>query len=159
MISTSLGMLNTDFVERHITKFKTRIPTLILCVALLPLAVVVPVAQDESDKPATSPAKKPVDKKAKINVHIIVSAEGKHALPSGSKIDLLGNEQTCQDVQRLQHSIGPDGATFPDLPPCKVKLKIYITGFDTKTVSVDLADYKDPMRILVKSNGPPVISW
>jgi hypothetical protein len=123
------------------------------------VAVAAPVPQDEPGKPATSPARKPADKKAKINVHIIVSAEGKDTLPSGSKIDLLGNEPACEDVQRLKHSIGPDGATFPDLPVCKVKLKIYITGFDTKTVVVDLADYKDPMRILVKSTGPPVINW
>ncbi len=132
---------------------------MLLCVALAQVAVAAPASQDEPGKPAISPAKKPVDKKAKINVHIIVSAEGKDALPSGSKIDLLGNEPACEDVQRLKHSIGPDGATITDLPVCKVKLKIYITGFDTKTVVVDLADYKDPMRILVKSNGPPVISW
>jgi hypothetical protein len=117
------------------------------------------VPQDEPGKPGTSPAKKTADKKAKISVHIIVSAQGKDALPSGSKIDLLGNEPACQDVQRLQHGIGPDGATFPDLPVCKIKLMIYITGFDTKTALVDLADYKDPMRILVKTNGPPVVSW
>ena len=136
-------------------KFKTRIPTLILCVALWHVAGAVPVPQDEPGNPGTSHAKKP----AKINVHIIVSAEGKDTLPSGSKIDLLGNEPACEDVQRLKHSLGADGATFPDIPICKVKLKIYITGFDTKTAVVDLADYKDPMRILVKSSGPPVISW
>jgi hypothetical protein len=71
----------------------------------------------------------------------------------------MGNDPACEDVQRLKHSIGADGATFADLPICKVKLKIYITGVDTKTAFVDLADYKDPMRILVKSNGPPVVSW
>jgi len=145
-------------LERNITKFKTRIPVLILCVALSRPAVAVPFPQDEPSKTGTSPAKKPVDKKARIDLHIIISAEGKQALPSGSKIDLLGNGQACQDVQRLQHSIGPDGgATFVDLPLCKVKLTIYITGFDTKFVFVNLADYKDPMRIVVKSNGPPVI--
>jgi hypothetical protein len=149
-----LGLI---FWERNVTKFKTRIPTLLLCAALAQAAVAAPVPQDETGKPATSPAKRPVDKKAKINVHIIVSAEGKDALPSGSKMDLLGNEPACEDVQRLKHSIGADGATFTDIPVCKVKLNIYITGIDTKTVCVDLADYKDPMRILVKSNGPRVI--
>jgi hypothetical protein len=159
VISSPLGMLHTDLLETNFTKFKTRIPILILGVALLQVAVAVPVPQDEQGKPETSAAKKPVEKKAKISVHIVVSAQGKDTLPSGSKIDLLGDEPTCEDVQRLQHSIGPDGATFPDLPRCKVKITIYITGFDTKPAFVDLADYKDPMRILVKSNGTPVISW
>ena len=134
-------------------KSKILTPTLILCVALSCLAVAVPGPQNEQDKPKISPAKK-----AKIDVHIIISAQGKNPLPSGSKIDLLGNEPRCQDVQRLQHSLGPNGATFPELPVCKVKLKIYITGFNIQIVSVDLAHYKDPMRIQVQSKGPPVIS-
>ena len=131
---------------------------IILFVALSPFAVAAPVFQGEPKTPETSPANRPVDKRGKLDLHIIVSAQGKKTLPSGSKIDLLGNEQTCHDLQRPQHSIGADGgATFVNLPLCKVKLTIYITGFDTKIVSVDLASYHDPLRILVKSNGPPIV--
>jgi hypothetical protein len=142
---------------RNIMEFKAQVATFILFVALLPLAVAVPVLQGEPTNPETSPANTPVDKKANIDLHIIVSAEGKQTLPSESKIDLLGNEQACHDLQRLRHSIAPNGkATFVDLPACKIKLTIYITGFDTKSISVDLAHYKDPLRVLIKSNGPPV---
>jgi hypothetical protein len=140
-------------------KYKTGIPALFLCLALLRLAVAAQAPQDETTKPENSPAPKTTQKKTKISVHIIVSAEGHDKLPSGSRIDLQGREEACKDVQRLQQSIGPDGTTFLDLPICRVELRIYITGFDTKIISVDLAAYKNPMRVLVKSKRPPVISW
>lgn len=134
-------------------KFKT----IILFVALFPFAGASGL-RGEQTNPAMRPANTPVDKKANINLQVIVSAEGKQTLPSGSKIDLSGNEQTCHDLQRLQHSVAQNGAaTFNNVPTCKIKLTIYITGFDTKSISIDLADYKSPLKILVKAQGPPIV--
>jgi hypothetical protein len=48
-------------------------------------------------------------------------------------------------------------ATFANVPKCKVLMKIFITGFDTKTVIVDLTNYQDPMKILVNVEGPPKV--
>ena len=86
-----------------------------------------------------------------------MSAEGRDKLPAGSTIELKGDEDACKKVRPPEQNITSDGVTFPDLPVCKVKLWIFITGFDAKILPVDLAHYKDPMRILVKSSGPPVV--
>ncbi len=128
-----------------------------LCVALLRPAAAIPVPQEEPVKPENGEAQKTAAKKTRITAHFTVSAEGKSTLPPGSKIELKGDAASCKNLLRPPQHLGPEGATFPDLPLCRVKLWIYITGFETKIVSVDLAKYKDPMRILVKSKGPPVV--
>jgi hypothetical protein len=60
-------------------------------------------------------------------------------------------------LKRDQH-LEPDGVTSITLPLCKVKLNIYISGIDSKTVSVDLGKYKEPIKILVKLKGEPTVS-
>jgi len=101
------------------------------------------------------PSQKTAD--ATITVHVEVSAEGMTKLPTGSTIRIKGDEKSCKNLEQEQ-SLNSDRATFSSLPICKVKLKIYITGFDGKVLSVDLAKYKDPMKILVKSAGVPVVN-
>jgi len=126
----------------------------LLCLALLQLALATPASQDESGQPNNAIK----SEKKKITLHIQLSAEGMDPLPTGSTIELKGDEETCKtNVQQTQH-VELGEATFPDLPVCKVRLWIFITGFDTKTVPADLAKYKDPIRIVVKSNGPPVVN-
>jgi hypothetical protein len=89
-----------------------------------------------------------------ILLHIKISAQGMEAVPNGSSIDLKGNQETCRKLERTQN-LQAGNATFPDLPVCKVQLRIFITGFNTLLVCVDLANYQDPLRILVKHNEPP----
>jgi hypothetical protein len=132
---------------------------MVLCLALPPFAAAIPLPQDEPPKPESTETKKTVEKKTNISVHFTVEAEGKSSLPTGSKIDLKGDARACKNLKRLQQHLGSDGATFPDVPVCKVRLWIYITGFETKTLSLDLAHYKGPARILVKSKGPPAVDW
>ena len=98
------------------------------------------------------------DSDSTITIDIKVSAEGIETLPQGSTIELKGDDESCKDLRRPEEPIGPDGeVAFSDLPVCKVKLSIFITGFDFKTTVVDLAKYKGPIQIRVKVNGPPEV--
>jgi hypothetical protein len=93
-----------------------------------------------------------------INVRIKVSVEGMAALPEESSIQLKGLD-ACATLAR-HGSLDAEGeTTFSGVPVCKVMLKILITGLDAKILpSVDLAAYRSaPMRIQIKSSGPPIV--
>lgn len=98
----------------------------------------------------------PKTPQAPLLFHLKVSAEGMETLPTGSTIELKGNQEKCKSLKQKQ-IIRSGEVTFQDLPICKVQLLIFITGFATKQVSIDLAGYSQPMRILVKTNGPPEV--
>ena len=145
-------------------KYRIGILTMLLCLSVPRLATGTSTSQDEN-KPANSDAKHTTpDSKTKkpglnstISLHIKISEQGK-ALPVGSSIELKGSHETCGNVERTQ-TIQLGEVTFPDLPVCKVQLRIIITGFDVLPISVDLMEYKDPMLILVKAVGTPEVKY
>ena len=141
---------------------KARILQVLLCAALLLSSIATPALQGNADKPGNGGAKPAADGKAKaqakratIPLHIKVSAEGMQKLPSGSKVEIRGQEG-CADLQST-HPILLGEASFPDVPRCKILLRIIITGFNVQNVPVDLARYQDPMKVLVKISGPPEV--
>jgi hypothetical protein len=145
-------------------KYKTGILTVLLCMTLVLSTAAVSALQAEPDKPKTGDAAKTNDIKDKkpgadstIAVRFKISAENTPTLPTLSKVELSGADESCKKVQGEQ-PIESGQVTFTKLPVCKIRLKIFITGFDTKTVSVDLANYKEPMLIFVKSIGDPVVT-
>ena len=146
-------------------KYKLGLVILTFCLALAGMAVVAQSTPEEN----TSDSKKTEDAKpgnpdkpgaaSNINLQVKILAEGKHPLPSGSRVELKGDEKSCEKVSRPLQNLESEGvASFPDLPACRVRLSIYITGFDRKSVPVDLTHYKDPLQILVKAVGPPVVN-
>jgi len=138
----------------------------VVVAALLLLALSLPAVarpQEETDKskkqePATTEEKK---SSPTISVPIKMSAEGKSSLPSGSNIEWEGVGKSCS-TETGKKNLNSDGLTVVNLPACTVKLVIFITGFDTKTVTLDIAKdkekYKEPIRILVKHKGSPEIA-
>lgn len=135
--------------------------------ALLVLAVLWPakgLPQDHPDKSKQNEAPKAEEKRndSAVSLKILISAEGKEAIPSGSKIQWEGSEENCKEVSGEQN-LRPTGATPVRLPVCKVRLTIFITGFNTKAVTVDLAGnekrYAEPIRIIVKLQGPAEVTW
>lgn len=135
---------------------------LLLFILILPgLAVASPASQEDNnsgnkksedkkpDKPATTPT---------VTLHVKVSTESA-VLPKGSTIELKGDDKNCDTLSRPGQSLEPDGAvTFPNLPECKVRLLIFITGYEFKVAPVDLGHYKDPIQISVRKVGPPIVS-
>src|SRR2546422_5862291 len=124
MIATNL--------QKNTMKYKIGIPTL-LCMVLLRFAVGISFPQDEPSKPENGRIKKTDDKKATkpsanatITVHVKISAEGMETLPTGSTIELRGDEQSCKNVHR-ESNIKSDEVIFLDLPMCKVRIAIYVT--------------------------------
>lgn len=117
-------------------------------------AVLAPV--DPAEKPAEE-ATKAVEKPSAITMRIAVSAEGMERLPEGSRVELKG-ENGCKNLERGQMILS-GGALFPDLPLCKVKLRIFITGFPTKAASLDLTNYKRPITVVVREDGPLAVTW
>jgi outer membrane protein assembly factor BamA len=147
-------------------KYKIGILATLLCLVLFHLAVAIVIPQDEPNKPRNGDTKKTQDNPtprvgsdATVSVRIKVSAQGMRTLPAGSTIQLKGNQDTCKEAVEREQPIQAGEATFRDLPVCRVKLWIYITGFDSQTVKVDLANYRDSLQIMVKSIGPPVVTW
>jgi len=172
-------------LEKNSMKYKVGVPIFLLCLALSVLAGAAHSPRQEVDKSksrdvrATAEAKLPDEAKktdgkktdekktdekktgktgpgSTVTLRIEISAQGMERLPTGSTIQVKGDDESCRHLEQEQ-SINSEAATFTNLPVCKVKLHIYITGFDGKTVPADLAKYKEPMRIQVKSNGPPIV--
>jgi hypothetical protein len=120
--------------------------------------------QDKINKSKKEEAAKTAEKKTNstVTVKIKVSVEGKSSLPSGSRIEWRGVPESCKSVTGMKN-LGSDGAVSLNLPTCKVKLMVFITGFDTKLVTIDVPEnknkYKDPIRIKVKHQGSPHVAW
>jgi hypothetical protein len=117
------------------------------------------VEAPEEDEATQAPQKKP---QSTANVKVKVSAEGKAVLPSGSKIQWEGIGATCRNV-RGEKTLQSAGATPVSLPACKVRFTVFVTGFDTKAVTVDLAGKEDkfdePILISIKRQGPAQVTW
>jgi hypothetical protein len=96
------------------------------------------------------------------NVKVVISAEDKPTIPSGSKIEWESIGDSCKSASGEQN-LRPTDATPLTLPVCKVKLTIFITGFNAKAVTVDLVGnekkYGDPIQIKVKVQGSAEVSW
>jgi hypothetical protein len=165
-------------------KYTIGAPILLLCLALSVVAGAAHRMPQQVDKPKGADVRTTADAKAgekktdetkksdetktgekktiktgpgsTVTLRIEISAQGMATLPTGSTIQVKGDDESCKHLEQEQ-SINSEAATFTNLPVCKVKLHIYITGFDGKTVLADLAKYKEPMRIQVKSSGPPVV--
>jgi len=115
-----------------------------------------PLPPSEPTEMAPPPADAP---KPALDVRIAVVAEGMDRLPSNSRVELQGEGPgACKSLKRDQ-MIQADGVLFRDLAVCKVKLRLFITGFDTKAVLLDLANYKGRLKITVKEEGPPTVTW
>jgi hypothetical protein len=145
-------------------KYKTAILTTLLCLGLIRATAAVSWVQSEPDKPKTGDTPKPSDKTDKsppadsvMTVRFKISAEKSPTLPTQSKIEMSGADEKCKDVQGSQY-IKSGEVTFTKLPVCKIKLTIFITGFNSQIVSIDLAKYKEPILIMVKSTGDPVVA-
>jgi len=116
------------------------------------------LTQIRSDKP--QPSDSQIAAKT-ASVKVVVSAEGKTAIPSGSKIQWEGTSESCTNVTGEQ-TLRPTETPLR-LPVCKVRLTIFITGFNTQAVVVDLVGnekkYADPIHITAKLQGSAEISW
>ncbi|HXJ15454.1 MAG TPA: hypothetical protein VNH19_24540 [Candidatus Limnocylindrales bacterium] len=139
-------------------KHKTGILSVLLCLALLCVAPSKSGFQIDQDTPKTGDK---VDKKGDadslINVRFRISAENKDTLPTQSKVELSGADEKCKNVHGNQ-DIKSGEVMFTKMPVCKIKLKIFVTGFDTRVVIVDLAGYKEPMLVALKANGTTVVT-
>jgi hypothetical protein len=93
----------------------------------------------------------------KIDVHIKIKASNAKTLPAGGSIELKGVEDSCNSLSQGQPIMGGQ-ATFQDLPVCKVRVDIVVTGFNVNRVKVDLRTYKEPMEIRIAKDGSAVVS-
>lgn len=132
-----------------------KIMNAVLWASLLPFAAASSLSQDSTTKPKNNVAKAPAHAR-KTSLHIKVVAERRSSVPGGSRIELYG-QNACRELEPKSSGIRLGEASFESLPRCKVLLRIFITGFSTKSLPVDLGKYKDPMQILVKVDGPPIV--
>lgn len=145
-------------------KCKIEIPVALLSLVLLLPPITIAFPQDAPDKPNKDDAPKTDDKKhnSTASIQIKFSAEDRASLPSGSKIQWNGEDNTCKQVKGGQ-PIGPGGVTSLEVPVCKINILIFITGFNIKTVTLDLPKnserFKDTIHIAIKHQGEPEVDW
>ena len=93
----------------------------------------------------------------KVDLHIKIAAENMATLPAGATVEMKGDEDRCKDLLEGQ-TIVASSVNFQDVPVCKVRLDVVITGFNVNRVKVDLASYKEPMEIKVNKAGSAAVS-
>lgn len=136
--------------------------TLPLLILLTPITIAF--AQDVPDKSNKSDTSKTDDKKnnSGASIQIKISVEGKSSLPPGSKIQWNGEDNTCKQTKGEQPT-GPGDVTSLEVRACKINILIFITGFETKKITLDLAKnrekFKDTIHITVKHQGEPEVVW
>ena len=141
-------------------KWKLEMPAPLVLLALLLSHNAWALPQDPPDKPKAD-APKTEDKK-RASIQIRFSSEDEPTLPSGSKIQWNGEDSSCRQSKGGQ-PIGPGGVTSLEVPVCRIKIAIFITGINVKTVTLDLPKntekLKDSIRIIVKREGEPQVDW
>jgi hypothetical protein len=143
-------------------KCKVGIPVALLLLMLSPPATIA-VPQDVPDKSNKGDTSKTEDKKnnSSFSIQIKFSVDDRPSLPPGSKIQWNGEDNTCEQTKGDQ-PIGPGGVTSMEVRACKINILIFITGFATKKVTLDLAKnkekFKDTILITVKHQGEPEVA-
>jgi hypothetical protein len=144
-------------------KCKIGIPVSLLLLTLLPSATIA-LPQDVPDKSSKGDTSKTEDKKnnSSVSIQIKISVDDKPSLPPGSKIQWNGEDNACEQTKGEQ-PIGPGDVTSMEVRACKINILIFITGFATKKVTLDLAKnrekFKDTILITVKHQGEPEVAW
>lgn len=134
-------------------KCKIGIPASLILLALLlpPVAV-----------PQQAPARPNTENK-KVSIRIKITADDKPSLPSGSKIQWNSEDHACKQTSGDPQPIGPGDVTFLSVRLCRINILIFITGFDTKMVTLDLpknsGKLKNEIHITVRRQGKPEIAW
>jgi len=95
----------------------------------------------------TGPEKtKEVDKKKAsktVDVQVKVSTTEGKPLPAGSAVEVSGHESACGNLTDLTAAVNDQGeATFRNLPPCKITVKVNLPQFMPAIKGVDLATYR-----------------
>ena len=140
--------------------YRVRLRAVILLVALTCLAFAF--LGEKAARAHYSTDVADTEEKKRVTVKVKLSAEGNAVLPSGSKIQWEGIGDTCKKISG-EKAVQSAGETTMTIPVCKVKLTMFITGFDTKAIVVDVASnahrYSNPIRITVKRQGPAEFAW
>jgi hypothetical protein len=113
-----------------------------------------PDAKAKSNKPEVKNKAEPT---ATAALDFKVSVEGMDSLPPNTAAELKGLD-SCDATDTAHLGTGGEG-TFPKVPPCRVQLKIFITGMNTGFVEVDMGKRKAfPVLIQMKSSGEATIT-
>ncbi len=93
---------------------------------------------------SNQPEKKETETK-KVDVQVKVSTMDKKPLPSGSMVEISGQETACGNLNAsdARETVNENGeATFRNLPACKVSVKMNLTRYLPLRKLIDLAGYK-----------------
>jgi hypothetical protein len=146
-------------------RLRIRLLTALLCAALAPLTVKSmgqAGAEDAKDtaakKDTEKPAERAAEKTAAMTVHVALYANELKELPDGSSIELKPDSESCNKMKNMESDIHSGRATFADVPVCKVKFFVFVTGYNTQSIPVDLLKCKEPITIKIDSQASPKAS-
>jgi hypothetical protein len=153
-----------------VTTSKIRFETVLACwFTVIGLAWTASAMQDQPGQQKEDPprpeakakeekASKPdPEAPARVALNFKISVEGLALLPVDSAAELKGLD-SC-DAVATAHVAADGQGKFPTVPPCKVQLKIFITGMNTGIVQVDMGKHKEsPIQIQMKSSGEATVT-
>jgi hypothetical protein len=154
-------------------KYKTAnsIQIILTVVVLFCLTPAISISLGQDEKAGSANAKsdgkkkdsgKKEDKKKPLDpgsLHIKVSVDSMATLPPESKIELRSDDEACGELPPRERPIRPTGVVFDNLPACKVRLRVFITGLPSRQVPVDLTANRGTLMIEIKSAGDTKVSW
>lgn len=98
---------------------------------------------------------------ATAEVRLRIVTEDDSEVPDGSHFTWDGLGGTCRDESGHQPLWSSETPVV--LPVCRLRLTLFVTGFNTQAVTLDLAGHADalnhPIRIRLRQNAPAVVSW
>ena len=146
-------------------KLRIRLLTALLCAALAPLSVKsmgqagAKNAEDTAPKnDSEKPAERATEKTTTMTLHVALYANELKELPDGSSIELKPDSDSCNKMKSIESDIHSGKATFANVPVCKVKFVMFVTGYNTQSISVDLLKCKEPITIKIDSQASPKAS-
>jgi hypothetical protein len=116
------------------------------------------VAKKSEDSAPKKTEEKAKDKPSAITVHVLVTADKLKELPDGSSVEIKPDSDKCNAMTSVESDIHSGKATFADIPVCKVRLLIFVTGFNAQGISVDLSKCKEPITVKIDLGSPPKLS-
>jgi hypothetical protein len=112
-------------------------------------------SQDDPGKTA-KPAEKKKPEAKKVMVQVKVTASDGKPLPAGLTVEISGQEAACGSLNSTDARTTVDEkgkGMFPDLPACKVTVKINLNQYLPVRRVVDLAGYKSCTTAAPGKNG------
>ena len=115
------------------------------CLTLLASLAFTPSLYPQDEPGKSKQLEKKAGESRRVDVQVKVSTPDKKPLPSGTTVEISGQETACGNLNSndAHETVNENGeARFQNLPACKVSVKINLTQYMPLRKLIDLTTYK-----------------